>query len=963
MKLKTINPKDYKISHYGEEDIWLSYQRIQDFLKLKFDGDVEYLALLAKPQKKINKIQWESNYLSNAQEMSLLSEKDKGACLQKLTELLETIQREILDSPEWQELFSKILQTSREDDVYYDVALDRVTLINWGASPLSVDDSKPYAFKVTQKGTIKVPHIEQKSKTDFENNGDENKTKLEDVSSFAKEIKKEVEEATETSSPDNEHKEVPKQAPEPNLEEEVKPKELPNKEESPITEEEMNQKPNDKAEQVAEVEQEGSDKRAEEELASVDEESNHQNTTNTGSLTEASFSEELSFWDKYKKFLKPFLLVGGLLALGLLLYNLFAHNPLPKEAGVLVPIEEGDIDLDDDSIRSIVTNRLNICVEDEGRLEDFMKDFSETYSDKEYEIIYYDTIVQRLQIRLPKEERVALKEELNAKFPKYKLLIWEEDVYDADFSPQDPDFKQGDNSWYFSCVGAYSAWDKGLGNDKLIVAIVDGGFDLNHPELKDRVVDQYNVCDRKHKVSIHHHGTHVAATAVGSINNASGVSGIAPNCALMAIQVADKHGQMTETAIIDGVLYAIHHGAKVVNLSLGANFGPAFLNLSYAEQVMFMKSNSLDQEKLWNKIYAMGERYGVTIVWAGGNDNLLIGLDACTRSSRAIKVSAIDKSLSKADFSNYGFLSTVSAPGVEIYNAYPNNEYKAIQGTSMAAPIVTGAIALIKSRQPNLTTGQIAELLRRTGIPAKGDVGPIIQIDKALEIVNTDEDLSTRLPDPNEGVDPGKALPPYSPRYPGGEKPERPVGPIRPDDPLKPFYPPIGQPRQPRPGTPNDPCQDVQTRIDSLEAVIRNLRRSCQDPKEIPDTLRLSKDIKLQDLTGYWKSTTDLYNERTNEPIELIFQIKADGTGAIEYREVNSGNTFLAETNVALKDQELVITQLEDASNPQYPNQGWSQYLFVGKANRKSQVAECVATLRAKPKLKLVYFNMVRISQ
>jgi hypothetical protein len=125
---------------------------------------------------------------------------------------------------------------------------------------------------------------------------------------------------------------------------------------------------------------------------------------------------------------------------------------------------------------------------------------------------------------------------------------------------------------------------------------------------------------------------------------------------------------------------------------------------------------------------------------AAGNDNVLTGIEALQRPESFITVSATDKSnngIQKANFSNYGTYTNISAPGVGIYSTVGSNGYQKMDGTSMAAPIVSGAVALIKSLNSSITTNEIICILENTGTPTQGSIGSLIQIDKALQKVNT----------------------------------------------------------------------------------------------------------------------------------------------------------------------------------------------------------------------------------
>jgi subtilisin family serine protease len=140
-------------------------------------------------------------------------------------------------------------------------------------------------------------------------------------------------------------------------------------------------------------------------------------------------------------------------------------------------------------------------------------------------------------------------------------------------------------------------------------------------------------------------------------------------------------------------------------------------------------------------------------VVAAGNDNMLAGIDAIQRPELFITVSAVNKNnqnFTKANFSNYGTFSTISAPGVGIYSTIGSNDYQIMDGTSMAAPIVTGAVALMKSVNNSLTTKQIICILQSTGLTTQGSIGKLIQLDKALQKVKSGEVVDC-TPTPSTG--------------------------------------------------------------------------------------------------------------------------------------------------------------------------------------------------------------------
>jgi subtilisin family serine protease len=160
-----------------------------------------------------------------------------------------------------------------------------------------------------------------------------------------------------------------------------------------------------------------------------------------------------------------------------------------------------------------------------------------------------------------------------------------------------------------------------------------------------------------------------------------------------------------------------------------------------------------EEERLWRYIMRIAANHNSTIVIAAGNDNVLAGIDALQRPELFITVSAVDKNnraYNKADFSNYGQFSDISAPGVGIYSTVGKDGYQAMDGTSMAAPIVSGAVALMKSLNDNLTNKQILCILQSTGADTQGNIGKLLQLDKALLNVKSEDTLDC-TPAPSTG--------------------------------------------------------------------------------------------------------------------------------------------------------------------------------------------------------------------
>jgi subtilisin family serine protease len=427
---------------------------------------------------------------------------------------------------------------------------------------------------------------------------------------------------------------------------------------------------------------------------------------------------------------------------------------LPPHEGVLPPIEENPDTIPGNP--TIIGDRLNILMENEDKsILDLAKAFKLKYPGDKYKVVYYDDVVKRMQIKIPREERERLKKEIPPAFaPEYELFVFDEALFEGNQASNDPALADSNKSWYLNAIKAPQAWSITRGSDKITVAIVDNGFNLKHPELANKVVGPYNVW--KHSAAVFpqpiDHGTHVAGIALAIANNGKGISGIAPNCKFMPVQVANENGLMTTTSVLDGILYSLYQGADVINVSLGGQF----TGLSqYTDNVQkdLIRNHFKEEERLWRRIMRIAASHNATLVVAAGNDNVLAGINALQRPELFITVSATDKynrSAAKAQFSNYGSYSTISAPGVSIYSTVGKNSYKTMDGTSMAAPIVSGTVALMKSLDNAITTKQIICILQSTGLETQGNIGKLIQLDKALQKVKSGEEVDC-TPVPSSG--------------------------------------------------------------------------------------------------------------------------------------------------------------------------------------------------------------------
>ncbi|QFT90677.1 Thermophilic serine proteinase precursor [Bacillus sp. THAF10] len=233
-----------------------------------------------------------------------------------------------------------------------------------------------------------------------------------------------------------------------------------------------------------------------------------------------------------------------------------------------------------------------------------------------------------------------------------------------------------------------------VGDDGVKVAVIDTGLDKNHPELKNRVVESVNIVDPMRKPVPDLHATHVAGIIAGEKNNGVGGTGVNPNAEILSIDVFNGDLGAYDFAIAEGIVYAVDHGAKVINMSLGGFFPSTII------------------EEAVN--YALAS--DVVVVAAAGNSSTNMKEYPASYKG-VISVGATNENKELASFSTYGASVDVVAPGEDIYNAaYINGEstFMNLSGTSMASPVVAGIASLLLAKNPDLTPYEIEYLLKST---------------------------------------------------------------------------------------------------------------------------------------------------------------------------------------------------------------------------------------------------------
>jgi len=250
-------------------------------------------------------------------------------------------------------------------------------------------------------------------------------------------------------------------------------------------------------------------------------------------------------------------------------------------------------------------------------------------------------------------------------------------------------------------IKAAPAWDAVMGDPEVVIAILDSGVDMTHPDLAAKVVSPGHdfANDDDDATDDHWHGTHVAGIAAADSDNAEGVAGVARNCKILPVKVTAADGNGYYSWIIDGIIWATDQGADVINLSLGGEFDDPFLEdaCKYA------------YDRGVAVVAAAGNDYGAPVVYPAAYDRYVLAVAATDFNDQA------------ADFSSSGPQVDVAAPGVYILGPAPQwyvgkayLPYVFASGTSQAAPHVSGMAALIKSLKPNLEPADIMKIIRYT---------------------------------------------------------------------------------------------------------------------------------------------------------------------------------------------------------------------------------------------------------
>lgn len=273
-------------------------------------------------------------------------------------------------------------------------------------------------------------------------------------------------------------------------------------------------------------------------------------------------------------------------------------------------------------------------------------------------------------------------------------------VYVPDEIPADTEIS---STWGIEAIQAEKTAYTGAG---IKIAVLDTGFDTNHPDFTGRDITAFSFVPDETADDRHGHGTHCIGIACGRTDMQGTRYGVATEANIHAGKVLSNRGSGAQAWVLDGMTWAANNGCRVLSMSLGSKVFPG-------------QSHDIAYERAAR--YALSK--GTLIVAAAGNEsrrsqNLFSPVSSPADCPSILAVGALDSSLQIADFSNRAInkngLVDIAAPGVDIYSSWPMPMgNRTLSGTSMATPHVAGIIALLCEKFPNATPEKISEKLIR----------------------------------------------------------------------------------------------------------------------------------------------------------------------------------------------------------------------------------------------------------
>ncbi|GAA4594361.1 hypothetical protein GCM10023107_30210 [Actinoplanes octamycinicus] len=265
------------------------------------------------------------------------------------------------------------------------------------------------------------------------------------------------------------------------------------------------------------------------------------------------------------------------------------------------------------------------------------------------------------------------------------------------------------DEWQLQTLDLADAWTYADGSG-ITVAVIDSGVDARHPDLAGQVLPGLDLVDGKGNgdTDAVGHGTTVSGIIAGRGDDTVGVVGIAPKAKILPIRVLDADNRYDDALIVaKGLRWAVDHGARVVNLSLGGSANSpalaAALDYAFAKDVVVVACTG--------NVSANSSARGV---WYPAREPGVIAVAGVERNGTDLWTGSIT-----------GKETVVAAPATELVGAKPGGYWR-VQGTSFAAPMVSGTAALIRSRWPDMPAGEVVNRIIKTakdrGAPGRDDM-------------------------------------------------------------------------------------------------------------------------------------------------------------------------------------------------------------------------------------------------
>ena len=261
--------------------------------------------------------------------------------------------------------------------------------------------------------------------------------------------------------------------------------------------------------------------------------------------------------------------------------------------------------------------------------------------------------------------------------PQYNFRVQTPELPRAEFLDNEKGFGANANQW-MGTPEERKEWGRGIK-----VAILDSGIDRRNSNLDGVQIQEIDLIGGS-DIS-RGHGTAIASIIAG---NEKGQLGLSPSASLLSIRVLDSQGEGDSFTVAKGIIKAADQGAQVINLSLGGSSGGTVLKnaIEYAHQK------------------------GAVVVAAVGNEGVE-GVSYPAKFEKVIGVTSVDSNGRQSSFANYGEGVDIAAPGVGVFTAWENEEMVSFSGTSTATAFVSGALAAELSKNPNLSSDQVLDII------------------------------------------------------------------------------------------------------------------------------------------------------------------------------------------------------------------------------------------------------------